>query len=239
MAGVSSAKAVHRYVVFDAVGTLMVPRPAAHIVYHRVGQLHGSRHSVDQVRRRFERLVQLASAGSDRSDWSTSPADERERWRQIVVGVFDDVPTAGDVIFPLLWQHFASPCNWQVNTQVAPLWQQLRDHGIRIAIASNFDERLERLCEQLWPLRSAEFVFHSARLGVRKPGTAFFSRIQQQLAVPCQALTMVGDDLHSDYVGAIQAGWGAIWLDRHGRCDPLCHCRAESLGHVAALLLAE
>jgi putative hydrolase of the HAD superfamily len=155
------------------------------------------------------------------------------------MAVFDDVAAAGETIFPALWQHFALPGSWQVDDQVAPLWQLLRQQGIRIAIASNFDERLERICAQLWPLQSAEHVFHSAQLGARKPGPQFFSRIQQQLAVPTRSLTMVGDDLIADYWGAIQAGWQAVWLDRRGHGDARCHCRAASLRHLAALLLAE
>jgi putative hydrolase of the HAD superfamily len=229
-----------RVVLFDAVGTLIRPWPPAHEVYYRVGRAHGSRLSQLEVQQRFAHLL-AASGGEADEDWSTDAAAERRRWRGLVRGVFADLPAAGQTIFPELWQHFASPQHWQVFPDVAPLWQRLQDRGFRLAIASNFDERLERLARELSPLSAADFIFYSARLGTRKPGVRFFASIQRQLAIPPESLLMVGDDWQADYLGARQAGWQAVWLDRSASVpDPVrVPSQVTSLDQLAERLLAE
>ena len=123
---------------------------------------------------------------------------------------------AADAIFETLWQHFAQPKNWELDPHVPTLWRRLASSGYRMAIASNFDDRLDDICRQILPLAESEFVFHSARLGVRKPGMSFFRRIEVELDVASHELLLVGDDLVADYGGAKAAGWQAIWLDRVG-----------------------
>jgi putative hydrolase of the HAD superfamily len=233
-----------KMVLFDAVGTLIAPRPSVAEVYHAVGQRHGSRLSPDDVARRFHDA--LAVHGAMRcaarcpTDWTTSPAREREAWRDVVGRVFDDVPQCVEAIFSALWDHFAAPTSWQVDPEVAPLWRQLRQSGLRFGISSNFDDRLNEICRQLDPLAEAEVVFHSAQLGARKPGRAFFDAIQRQLGLPPSALMMVGDDWSADYYGALQAGWQAVWLDRNAAPDArrLPH-RITQLGQLVDQLRAE
>lgn len=221
-----------RVVLFDAVGTLIVPRPAAPDVYYRAGRQAGSRLSLTEVDQRFHAALGDMTAADRLTDWTTSPAQEAERWRRIVADVFVDVPAADTMIFPLLWEHFARPENWSVQPDVPSLWQRLAERGLRVGIASNFDDRLISICRHLPPLSSADCVFHSAELGARKPGPRFFAAIQQRLRLPAGALLLVGDDLRADYHGALEAGWQAVWLDRSGRGDPSCERSITQLAEL-------
>ena len=117
-----------------------------------------------------------------------------------------------------------------------PAWQSLQALGLSCGIASNLDQRLERLCAEIWPLNTAIGVFHSAQLHVRKPHREFFDQIaaRQQLA-PSQ-LVMVGDDRQADYQGAMAAGWRAVWLDRSAEPQPTRDNCIRSLLALPAIL---
>jgi putative hydrolase of the HAD superfamily len=222
-----------KMVLFDVVGTLIAPRPSVQEVYGQVGRRHGSRRSPEEVGRRFRDALAARDAVGSIGDWTTSAAHERAAWREIVSRVFDDVPHRVDVIFTTLWDHFAKHSSWHIDPQVAPLWQQLRQSGLRIGLASNFDERLNEIAGRLHPLAEADAIFHSAQLGARKPGRGFFQAIQQRLALPAAALMMVGDDWSADYHGAVQAGWQAVWLDRKQLSDaPYRTTRITRLGEL-------
>ena len=106
------------------------------------------------------------------------------------------------------------PQHWQVDRGLDEVWRTLRTRGYRIGVASNFDGRLETICSALSPLSTADRIFHSARLGTRKPGLRFFRAIEEALGQPAAALTLVGDDLEVDYRAARAAGWNAFWLNR-------------------------
>jgi putative hydrolase of the HAD superfamily len=193
---------------------LITPAPSVVEIYRQVGRRHGSGVSPHEVAERFRSALSRRDALDRQVGWTTSPAQERTAWRSIVEEVFHDVPQAVDVIFETLWEHFARPTSWQVEPDVVPLWHALRRMGLRIGLASNFDERLHPIARQLDPLADADVVFDSAQLGARKPGRKFFTEIQRQLKLTADELMLVGDDLAADYQGARAAGWQAVWYDR-------------------------
>ena len=91
------------------------------------------------------------------------------------------------------------------------------NRGLTIAIASNFDDRLEAIAQQIPPLDRAKRLFISARIGHRKPAAEFFRFIERELEIPPAALLSVGDNAENDYDGALAAGWQSILLDRDAR----------------------
>ncbi len=204
-----------RIVLFDAVGTLIEPTPPAAQVYLKVARRFGSVLTEDDVRARFQAaLIADQDVARASGDWATSPALERDRWRRIVARVFHELPHAADRVFPELWRHFAQPGSWRAYPDVAAAWEQLRQQGFALGIASNFDQRLVDISRSLPPLNDADWVFHSAELGSRKPGRAFFASIQQRIPARGSEILLVGDDWRDDYQAARQAGWYAVWIDR-------------------------
>lgn len=227
-----------RAVLFDAVGTIMTPAPAVSDAYLAAGQRHGSKQTRKQVSQRF-------SAAFRKSRTPAAPTDEdreRETWRQIVAEVFPDV-AAPEPLFCQLWDHFADPTNWHVYEDVESCWQRLRAQGLTVGIASNFDERLTRICRAHKPLDSCENVFWSAQLQARKPDPTFFSKIAQSLNIEPAEILMIGDDATNDYWGAIQAGWKALRITRKtGKIlapDVPANHVVDSLDQVAGLLASD
>ncbi|MBX7166128.1 MAG: HAD family hydrolase [Pirellulales bacterium] len=203
-------------VLFDAVGTLIRPRPSVAEAYAAAAQRWDLQVDPATVLARFRRAFD-AEEDIDRlaGDGATSELRERRRWQSIVAAVFPDAadPTA---LFAQLWDHFARPEHWVLDPDVAPLFARLRAAGLIVGVASNFDERLLALV-RAWPATAEVPVFVSSQLGKRKPHRGFYASIAQQLALPAQRLLMVGDDWENDVQGAQAAGWRAVYLRRPDR----------------------
>lgn len=201
-----------RVVLFDAVGTLLIPEPDIAEAYHRAGQRHGSRKSIDELRERFPRARQEEEQ-RDLITWKgrTDERLERQRWRRIVERVFDDVADV-ERLWEDLWRHFAQASSWRVVPTARAAAQRLRAAGFRVGWASNFDARLPGIVAARSELAGLGEVFVSSRLGFRKPHLGFFQAIERQLGhPPRQSLLLVGDDSANDYDAARAAGWQA-WL---------------------------
>ena len=205
-----------RVVMLDAVGTVIYPRPSAAEVYATHGRQFGSRLDTETIADRLqESLQQLATDCGN----TTDEAREYARWKTIVTQVFDDVPNAGGTLFQNLWHHFAQAEHWCVYDDVPAAWADLEALGLPIGIASNFDARLPPICNQLAPLDRHQHLFYSSRVGVAKPHPNFFHTIQQTLDLPAHAILLVGDDVRNDFLGAAEAGWQSVLLDRTGTSE--------------------
>ena len=197
-------------VVFDAVGTVLVPQPPLEEAYHRHAQALGSRLSAQQVSRRFHAAFarHFGSAPLEPCNERT----ERELWARVVQDVFGDQQVECQRLFVRLWDHFARCEHWALCPGVTELWTWLHRHGYRLAVASNFDRRLEAICRGKPPLDLAEAVFTCTNLGVRKPSVEFFRRIAARVELDPRACLMVGDTLRADVLPALEAGWQAVHL---------------------------
>ncbi len=204
-------KSVH-CVAFDAVGTLIYPEPSVSKVYWNAGQQFGSKQTLDQVRAGFQRVFQDMAAGA-RGDFSTSEVEEKERWKQIVGQVLFDVADL-DPCFEMLHAYFAEPTAWRAFPEVAETLQTLEAQGMKIVVASNFDERLHPVCDELPELRPLCERVISASIGWHKPSPNFYRHLIQIAGCPAEQILMVGDDLENDVIAAQANGLQAVWINR-------------------------
>jgi putative hydrolase of the HAD superfamily len=207
-------------ILFDAVGTLIYPHPPVAAVYAAAGRRFGVEVAENELQVRF-RTAFARQEAIDRQTYGlkTSADRERHRWREIVGDVFADAaPSVSrrEELFHALWNHFAQPESWRTYDDVDPCWQALEARGLTIAVASNFDDRLDRIVERIAPLNRAKRIFISATIGYRKPSTDFFRAVEVELGLQSAELLSVGDDVENDYRGAQAAGWHAILVDRSG-----------------------
>jgi putative hydrolase of the HAD superfamily len=206
-----SARLDVRWILFDAVGTLICADPPVAEVYHAAARRFGSRLSVDEIAKHLR--AALADSQSRNND-QTSELHERDRWRLIVSGVIDDVDDAGGELFEYLWDHFAQPRYWRLYDDVAPALMELKECGRELGIASNFDGRLRKIAEGHPALSLCTELFLSSEIGFSKPAPQFFSTVVRQLDVPPEDILLVGDDEISDVEGALAAGWQAVHINR-------------------------
>lgn len=206
-----------RWILFDAVGTLIHPAEPIADVYGRIGRKHGSRTRSAQVARHFKSV--FASVYESESENSplgaavSSEEIEAERWREIVSRLLPDCDDARSC-FEELFAHYGDSEAWRLFPDVLPTLKNLREGGFRLAVASNFDRRLRTVWRGLASSDSVDEVFVSSELGVRKPHVEFYSRIAAALGEDPQSLLMVGDDFRNDVEAALDAGCAAVWLDR-------------------------
>jgi putative hydrolase of the HAD superfamily len=206
--------------LFDAVGTLIHPDPPVTVAYQRAAHSLGLRIDEEQIRGRFSEAFARQEEFDRLHGRTTSPQREIERWREIVTEVFREAapsPELCEQLFAHLWRHFARAKSWRVDPEAAACWEALTARGLIVAIASNFDDRLIEIAQQIPPLDRADRLFISARIGHRKPAAEFFRFIERDLEIALGDLLSVGDNPENDYEGAKSVGWQAILLDRQSQ----------------------
>ena len=110
---------------------------------------------------------------------------------------------------------------------------ELRDRGIVVGLVSNLDTTLERFCPDFDLASHLDFVIVSHEVGFEKPQTQIFDVALKMAGAEASQAIMVGDQFHSDMVGAIRSGIKPLWLDRdnifedHEDC-----CRIGSLMEI-------
>ena len=197
-------------VVFDVVGTLLEPAPSVSEAYKNSAAKCGLSVSAREISQRFS-VAWEKQEGLDAQNkpaFSTSRSGVRTVASDIC-DVFEDSPAAGK-IFEDLWIHFGKPSSWQPVEQGCHLLETVRESGIDVAVASNFDERLLPLAKHIEPLISIEKIFASSELGWRKPAPQFFQAVESRLQKEPDQLLLVGDDPRLDIAAANAAGWKSM-----------------------------
>lgn len=209
----------YRWVVFDAVGTLIHPDPPVPVAYQSIAARYGSKLSVEEVGRRFRKAFRqteteaFPNGPSADKLWVSSDAIEKARWRWIVEQVVPDVDDP-EAAFLELWNHFADPASWSCFPDVEESLCRLSQAGIQLAIASNFDSRLHSVCAGHDQLSPVQHRFVSSETGFRKPAPHFYARLIESCQCDPAEILMIGDDLEHDVTGPIAAGMQAFLIDR-------------------------
>jgi putative hydrolase of the HAD superfamily len=200
-----------RAVVFDAVGTLIFPNPAAPVVYTQVGSRYGSQLNAESIRPRFQKAFRAQDEIDRRREWRTSEERERARWRYIVANVLTDVVDP-DACFHALFDHFSKPDAWRCDPSVSSILPGFAKNGLMLGLASNYDSRLRSVLAGKPDLAAIQMVCISSEIGWRKPSPKFFEAICHSAGVPPDNIVFVGDDFENDIEGALQAGLRPVWL---------------------------
>jgi putative hydrolase of the HAD superfamily len=194
-------------VTFDVGGTLIEPWPSVGHVYAEVAARHGLKtFSAEQLNSRFK------TAWKARHSFEHS----RREWAELVDEVFDH-PASGlpsKTFFPELYDQFAKPDAWRVYEDVLPALDALASRGIRLAVISNWDERLRGLLRSLNLDRYFEVFTISCEVGFSKPSRVIFRQAAFELDLRPDAILHVGDSIEMDVEGAKMAGFHALQICR-------------------------
>lgn len=192
-------------VTFDVGGTLIEPWPSVGHVYSEVAARHGVNIPADTLNARF------------RSAWSSRKSFEHSRtgWEELVDEVFFGIcePPRG-TFFGELYDRFSEPDAWRIFDDVVPALDVLASHGLRLAVISNWDERLRGLLRVLELDRHFEAFAISCEIGFPKPSPVIFDQAAIKLGLPANAILHVGDSARMDVAGATAAGLHAVRIDR-------------------------
>jgi putative hydrolase of the HAD superfamily len=208
-----------RAVCFDVGNTLIYPDPPVPVVVREVLVESGHLHDLETI----DRLMPLVDAfyedryRADDTFW-TSEEKTSEVWIGMYallcreLGIREDAEGLARTVY----DRFGDPVRWRPWDDVVPCLSRLRDAGVRTAVISNWDRRLEGLLHGMGLGALMDTVVCSAAVGLHKPDPRIFDLTCERLDVAARDCVHVGDHYYADFVGATGAGMRAVLIDRHG-----------------------
>jgi putative hydrolase of the HAD superfamily len=199
-------------VLFDAAGTLIAPAEPVGETYARLAREHGVALSAARIDDAFRRVLARAPANVHPGESRARAAElERAWWRARVRETFlaaDGTARFRDfgAYFTALWEHFGTSAAWRVLPGAREALGALRGAGRRLAIVSNFDQRLPPLLAVLGLAEFFEHVVLPVDCGAAKPSRAIFDACLARLGLAASDCAYVGDHAQLDVAAAHAAG---------------------------------
>ena len=206
-----------RGLLIDAMGTLIGLRRSIGSTYAERATAHGLQVQADAINAVFPRLFRqappLAFPGLEGQALLQA---ERDWWGERIADTLracgHDGPLPPQLV-PDLFEHFAGPEPWCVYADVLPYLQRWRDRGIRLAVVSNFDQRLITLLQVLGLAPLFDAVVVSSTAGAAKPDPRPFQRALALLDLEPGTVWHIGDS-PEDEQGARAAGLRCLLIRR-------------------------
>jgi putative hydrolase of the HAD superfamily len=205
-----------RALLLDAMGTLIqLRRPLGH-TYAEAAAAHGIALDPEAVGRAFAAVYPSAPP-------LAFPGLEGEALREAEIGWWGErieavlqrtagVPAPKEL--PLhLFEAFADPALWRVYDDVPANLERWQAAGLRLAVVSNFDSRLEGVLTGLGLADWFETVVVSSRAGAAKPSPVPFQQALAALGLSPAQAWHVGDS-PEDEAGARAAGLRCLIVRR-------------------------
>jgi putative hydrolase of the HAD superfamily len=208
----AGSKAI-RAVTFDVGGTLLEPRGSVGEIYAAVAAEWGvTGLSPELLTQRFR------AAWQARRDFNHSRAE----WAEVVDATFHGLTPVppSRTFFGELYRRFATSAAWHVYPDVRPALTALAARGCRLAVISNWDQRLRPLLRRLGLLPHFAAVVVSCEAGFAKPAPTIFELAARQLCLCPDEILHVGDEVACDLRGARAAGLRAVRIVRGARLRP-------------------
>jgi putative hydrolase of the HAD superfamily len=196
-----------RAVTFDVGGTLIEPFLSIGQIYSEVAARHGVQVPAEVLNERF------TAAWKAKENFGHS----LNEWSNLVDATFAGLThlRPSKTFFPELYEEFATRRAWRIFEDSIPCLERLQQMGKRLAVISNWDERLRPLLDQLNLSRFFEVIVVSIEVGVPKPDEKIFKTAAARLNVDPTHILHVGDSPREDVTGARQAGFTGILIRRN------------------------
>ena len=130
-----------------------------------------------------------------------------------------------------MYEAFATAAPWRMFDDVLPTLAEVRARGRKLAVVSNWDERLRPLLRELRLIEHFDVVVISQEAGFTKPSPEIFQRAASELGLPPEAILHIGDSEAEDLKGARLAGMKSLLLDRR-----VSRTAADTVSTLAAVL---
>lgn len=199
------------------MGTLIGLRRSVGASYAELATAHGVQVDAAAINQLFPKLFRqagpLAFPGLDGAALLEA---EQRWWCDLIAATLTACGHDGDLppaLGPALFAHFASPEPWLVYDDVAEHLRRWRTRGLRLAVVSNFDQRLPGLLDGLGLAGLFDAVVVSSVVGAAKPDPRPFERALEQLQLPAEAVWHIGDS-PEDEAGAQAAGLRCLLIRR-------------------------
>lgn len=206
-------------VTFDVGNTLITTWPSVGHIYAEVARRHGLRDVTPELLEARFRAI-----------WPTRLhlTETRDGWEQLVGEVFEGLSESrpGPGFFAEIYDRFAQADVWRIYDDVLPVLDRLAARGFRLAVISNWDERLRDLLGRLGLDVRFETIVVSSEVGHAKPDRAIFDQAATKLALPGHRILHIGDSAEMDLHGARAAGFRALRILRSAEQTGPDHMRS-------------
>lgn len=205
-----------RGLLLDAMGTLIGLRASVGHTYEGLAAEHGITVAAEAIDRAFPAVLRqappLAFPGLDGDSLLQA---ERSWWGERIDAVLqaagaEAAPTA---LHHALFDRFADPSLWQVYPDVPAVLRRWHRAGLRLAVVSNFDQRLQPLLQGLGLGELFQRVVVSSSIGAAKPSPLPFRAALEALDLAATQVWHVGDS-PEDRAGAQAAGIRCLLVRR-------------------------
>jgi putative hydrolase of the HAD superfamily len=203
--------------LLDAMGTLIGLRRSVGSTYAAFAAEHGVNVEAEAINAVFPQLFRAAPPLAFPGLEGEALLEAEQAWWVALIdgclkacGHDDPLPEG---LGPALFRHYATAEPWQVYGDVAEHLQQWRSAGLKLAVVSNFDQRLHGLLEQLELAPLIDTVVVSSAVGAAKPDPRPFERALELLELPAAAAWHIGDS-PEDEAGARAAGLHCVLIQR-------------------------
>jgi putative hydrolase of the HAD superfamily len=210
-------------VFFDVGNTLFKPYPSLEAVVREVM----SRFGYDPSDEDMLRGVIAADRYYEERYWKddtfwANETDASEMWAELYAVALEEMGVDGDrhLIGRAIYDHFGDGARWRTYEDVVPVFERLRAEGYRLALVSNWDARLAKLCFDMGLFRYLDAVLSSASVGLIKPDPRIYQAACDRVGVEPRRAVHVGDHYYADVLGARSIGIHPVMIDRFGFGNP-------------------
>ena len=197
----------------DAAGTLFDLAEPVGEVYARFAQKEGFTLVPEVVEKRFRAAFQ-ASPAPCYDPFTDGHATECSWWRAIALEATELAPSESfERLFDQLFNYYEKPSAWQLFPDTLPFLREV-SANYRLAVVSNFDDRLFAILDGLELSPFFEVAISSSQARAQKPDPKIFEMALEKLALPAEEVLHIGDSRQADYEGALKAGLKAFHLQR-------------------------
>ncbi|XP_020583241.1 haloacid dehalogenase-like hydrolase domain-containing protein 3 isoform X2 [Phalaenopsis equestris] len=189
--------------LLDAGGTLLqLARPVEEI-YATIGNKFGIEVTESEIKRGFKRA--FAAHWPEKLRYQ---GDGRAFWKFVV----SEATGCSDNDF--FEEHYAHGDAWRLPAGAYEGICLLKDAGVKLAVVSNFDNRLRKLLSDLSVAQLFDSIVISSEVGYEKPAAEIFLTALDHIGIKAGKVVHVGDDQKADKVGANSVGidcwlWGS------------------------------
>lgn len=212
-----------KVIFLDAVGTLFGVRGSVGEIYSQFAQGFGVEVSADLIDHTFsESFKKAPPAAFPGINSQELQSYEFEWWKAIAFETFEQAEvmdrfTDFDRFFNELYHYFSTFYPWFVYPDVKSSLLSWKNQGIELGVISNFDSRLHKVLNALGLQPFFKSITISTEVGTAKPDPKIFhTALAKHGYKPHEALH-IGDSYEDDYLGAIEAGFSPIWLQRQSQ----------------------
>ena len=111
----------------------------------------------------------------------------------------------------------------QMSITTISILELAKENNVKLGIITNGPSehqwsKIKALGIESWIGR--ENIIVSGDYGINKPDVRIFEIMKEKLQLPNDSLYYIGDSIENDIVGANNAGWKSIWINRYKQKSP-------------------